>query len=159
MRISTKKVRGFSAFDENQILLEAILEILIINKPSLGICKVPHTIWARSVRPFWRLLDINKQTDTQADKQSMYIDSLRVCQDVCTIGPTFCVGPHITPEKVYGWSKLKKIASHKSRFLIIKIHEIFLLNLEFFLFLYKILNKIINRMWEITLKLWTECEG
>ena len=31
-------------------------------------------IWAWLVRPFWRLLDTNKQTDTLIDKQSIYID-------------------------------------------------------------------------------------
>jgi len=35
---------------------------LIIHKPSLGSREVPHKIWARSVQPFWRLLDTNKQT-------------------------------------------------------------------------------------------------
>ena len=37
---------------ENQILLEANFLILIIYKPSLGPCDVPHKIWARSVQPF-----------------------------------------------------------------------------------------------------------
>ena len=36
---------------------------------SLGSREVPHTIWARLVLPFWRLLDTNKQTE----KQSIYI--------------------------------------------------------------------------------------
>jgi len=34
-------------------------EILSIHNHSPGSCAVPHNIWARSVRPFWRLLDIN----------------------------------------------------------------------------------------------------
>ena len=40
--------------------------ILIIYKPYLGTCEVPHTIWARSIQPFWRLFDTNKQTNRQA---------------------------------------------------------------------------------------------
>ena len=40
-----------------------IFEILIIHKPSLGSLDVPQKIWARSVQPFWRLLDTNRQTD------------------------------------------------------------------------------------------------
>ena len=39
---------------------------LIIHKPSLGSCEVSHKIWARSVQPFWRLLDTIEQTDRQA---------------------------------------------------------------------------------------------
>ena len=36
---------------------------MIIYKPSLGSHEVPHKIWARSLQPFWRLLDTNKQTE------------------------------------------------------------------------------------------------
>ena len=43
-----KKCRGFWIL---------IFEMLIIQKPSLESCQVPHKIWARSVQPFWRLLD------------------------------------------------------------------------------------------------------
>ena len=39
-----------------------IFEILMIHKPSLGSPDVPQKIWARSVQPFWRLLDTNRQT-------------------------------------------------------------------------------------------------
>ena len=43
-----------------------------------------------------------------------------------SIWPTFFVGPHVTPGKVYGWSNFQKISSIKIRFLKIKkIHEIF----------------------------------
>ena len=35
-----------------------ICENLIIHKPSLGSHDVSHKIWAWSVQPFWRLLDI-----------------------------------------------------------------------------------------------------
>jgi len=37
----------------------------MIHKPSLESLDVPQKIWARSVQPFWRLLDTNKQTDRQ----------------------------------------------------------------------------------------------
>jgi len=43
-----------------------IFEILIIHKPSLGSRVVPHKIWSRSVQPFCRLLNTNKQTPRQA---------------------------------------------------------------------------------------------
>ena len=33
-------------------------------------------MWARSVQPFWRLLDTNKQTDKQTDKPNLYIDDI-----------------------------------------------------------------------------------
>ena len=39
---------------------------MIIHKPSLGWRDVLHKMWARSVQPFWRLLETNKQTDRQA---------------------------------------------------------------------------------------------
>ena len=42
--------------------------ILIINKYSLGSYKVTHKIWTWSVQSFSRLLDTNKQTDTQTSK-------------------------------------------------------------------------------------------
>ena len=35
---------------EIEFFLEAILEILIIYKPSMDYVRVPHTIWARSVQ-------------------------------------------------------------------------------------------------------------
>ncbi len=38
------------------------------------IYQVPHKIWAGSAQPFRRLLDANKQTDTQTDRQYIYID-------------------------------------------------------------------------------------
>ena len=38
---------------------------MIIHKLSMGSCKVPHKIWSRSVQPFLRLLDTNKQTDSK----------------------------------------------------------------------------------------------
>ena len=47
-----------------------IFEILIIHKPSLVSLDVPQQIWARSVQPFWRLLDTNKETD----KPNLYVD-------------------------------------------------------------------------------------
>ena len=36
-----------------------IFVILTINKHSLGSCEVPHKMWARSARPFRRLIDTN----------------------------------------------------------------------------------------------------
>ena len=45
-----------------------IFEILMIHEPSLGSLDVPQKNWARSVQPFWRLLDTNKQTNKQTDK-------------------------------------------------------------------------------------------
>ena len=42
----------------------------MIHKPSLWSRDVPQKIWARSVQPFRRLLDTNKQTD----KPNLYID-------------------------------------------------------------------------------------
>ena len=50
-----------------------IFEILIFHKPSLGSLDGPQKIWARSVQPFWRLLDTNKQTDRQTDRQAKFI--------------------------------------------------------------------------------------
>ena len=47
-----------------------IFKILIIPKPSLGLSKVGHKIWARSVQSFWRLFDISKQTNRQTNKQT-----------------------------------------------------------------------------------------
>ena len=43
---------------------------MIFHKPSLGSLDVPQKIWARSVQPFWRLLDTNNQTDRQTPKQT-----------------------------------------------------------------------------------------
>ena len=46
----------------------------MIHKPSLESLDVPQKSWARSVQPFCRLLDTNKQTDRQTDKPNLYID-------------------------------------------------------------------------------------
>ena len=72
-----KIIRGFSQkisrifkIFKNLMTIEfwwrQIFEILIFHKPSLGCLDVPQKIWARSVQPFWRLLDTNKQTNRQA---------------------------------------------------------------------------------------------
>ena len=46
-------------------------QISIIHKPrSLD---VPQKIWARSVQPFWRLLDTSKQTDTLTERHAKFI--------------------------------------------------------------------------------------
>ena len=50
------------------------------------------------------------------------------------IGPKFCVGPHMTPGKVYGWTKFKNMPPPN-----LKIHEIFLKICELFL-LYNVHN-------------------
>ena len=42
--------------------------IFIINKPSLWSRDVPQKIWARSVQPFLRLLNTNKQTNTKTSQ-------------------------------------------------------------------------------------------
>ena len=46
---------------------------MIIHKPFLGSRDVPQKIWARSVQPFWRLLDTNKQTDKQTPRQAKFM--------------------------------------------------------------------------------------
>ena len=40
----------------------------IIHKPFLGSREVSQKIWAQTVKPFWRLLDANKQTNKQTNK-------------------------------------------------------------------------------------------
>ena len=52
-------------------------ENLIMYKFSLGSREVQIKIWAWSVQPFWRLLDTNRQTASQVDKQriKIYIDN------------------------------------------------------------------------------------
>ena len=80
----TKIIRGFSQkkscifnIFKNLMKIEfwwrQIFEILIIHKPSLWSRDVPQKIWARSVQPFWRLLDTNKQTN----RQTKFIDIYR----------------------------------------------------------------------------------
>ena len=49
-----------------------IIFLLLINLP-LG-TEVTHNIWARSAQRFQRLLDTNKQTGTQTDRQNIYIN-------------------------------------------------------------------------------------
>ena len=66
--------QDFQKFNENRILMEANFEILIIHKPSLDSLDVPQKIWARSVQPFWRLLDTNIQTPRQAKFIYRFID-------------------------------------------------------------------------------------
>ena len=53
---------------------------------------------------------------------NIYFDCLSVClysinvKMTELIGPKFCVGLHMTPGKVYGWSKFSKIRLQKIRF-------------------------------------------
>ena len=68
-RIFTKNFvdfQNFKKFNEDRILMETNIWNFIIYKPSLGSLDVPQKIWARSVQPFWRLLDTNRQTNRQA---------------------------------------------------------------------------------------------
>ena len=55
-----------------------IFKNLFIHKPSLRWRDVPQKIWARSVKPFWRLLDTKKKTD----KPNLYIDSIKLAMAV-----------------------------------------------------------------------------
>ena len=77
-----------------------IFEILMIHKPSLWSRDVPQKIWARSVQPFWRLLETNKQTNKQTpkqtDKPNLYIDKLK--------GPALPVKKNIGKNKY--WKKI-----------------------------------------------------
>ena len=67
----TQKNVWISKFNKNRILLETnFLEILIFYKSFLGSCEVPHKIWAQSVQPFGRLLQI--QTYKHPSKVSIY---------------------------------------------------------------------------------------
>ena len=65
-----QKIRGFSKFSKIEFWWRQIFENLIIHKPFLGSHDVPQKIWARSVQPFWRLLDTNRQTDKQTNRQT-----------------------------------------------------------------------------------------
>ena len=82
--IVKQKQKSSSKFNANRILLcGKVFEILIIQKPSHGSYEVPHKIWAQSVQPFWRLLDTNKQTDTQTSKVYLYINLACLCALIC----------------------------------------------------------------------------
>jgi len=63
----------FKNFMKIEFWWRQIFEILIFHKPSLWSRDVPQKIWARSVQPFWRLLDTNKQTNKQTDRQAKFI--------------------------------------------------------------------------------------
>ena len=69
-RISWKNFGDFEIFFENRILFADFIK-KIVDFQNLK-------IWARSVQPFWRLLDTNKQTNKQSNKQTdksnLYID-------------------------------------------------------------------------------------
>ena len=75
-----------------------IFEILIIHKPSLWSRDVPQKIWARSVQPFWRLLDTNRQTDRQTNKQTdkpnLYIEDMMLNRTAIAISND---SPNLTP--------------------------------------------------------------
>jgi len=57
-----KTFRRFSKFSKIEFWWRQIFKISIFHKPSLGSLDVPQKIWIRSVQPFWRLLDTNRQT-------------------------------------------------------------------------------------------------
>ena len=54
-----------------------IFEILIIHKPFMGSCEVPHKIWVRSFQLFLVFIGY-KQTNKQTDKQSINRDGIFV---------------------------------------------------------------------------------
>ena len=67
-------------------LLDTTFEILIIHKPSLGSCEVPHKIRAWSLQQFWRLLDTtNRKTIKHTDKQSINILGFKATLSPSTI--------------------------------------------------------------------------
>ena len=66
-----------------------IFEILMIHQPSRESLDVPQKIWARSVQPFWRLLDINKQTNKQTDRQAKFIYRYKSLDSTYIILPSF----------------------------------------------------------------------
>ena len=90
---NNKKIRGFKKncryfkFNDNKIIWRQIFEILIIHKLSLGSRDVPHKIWSRSVQPFLRFLDSNKQTASQADRQAKLLFYLKILNGTLII---FC---------------------------------------------------------------------
>jgi len=79
----------------------------------------------------------------------MYLYINLACQSVCLfvclypinvktaepIGSEFCVGPHMTLGKVYGFSK-KKFNSPPTKFDFIKMHELFFIKRTFCLILF-----------------------
>ena len=65
-----KHLVDFQNLIKIQFCWRQFFETLIIYKPSLGSCKVPHKMWARSVLPFIGY----KQTDKHQDKQSIDIN-------------------------------------------------------------------------------------
>ena len=69
-----KKIRGFSRiFKKFLNLLNTFFKTFINQKPSLWSRDVPQKIWARSVQPFWRLLNTNRQTNRQTPRQDKFI--------------------------------------------------------------------------------------
>ena len=80
---------------KNKFCWRLIFKYLIIYKPSLGSCEVPHKIWARSVRPFLRLFDTNKQAPIRTSNVYIYqvfralrahlIFQLLIVASLCTV--------------------------------------------------------------------------
>ena len=65
-RFYKKNVMDFKNLMRIEFCWMQIFKVLIIYKHSLGTCEVRHKNFARSVQPFWRLLDKKEQTDRQA---------------------------------------------------------------------------------------------
>ena len=61
---------------------------MIIHKPFLESREVPHKIWARSVKLFWRLLDTNGQTD-KSNLKNCAVGVLVTEETICTIKVSF----------------------------------------------------------------------
>ena len=68
-RKQRKSSRIFKNLRKIEFCRKQIFEILIIYKPSLGTCEVPHKIWARSVKSFFLFLE---KTDRQTNRQAKY---------------------------------------------------------------------------------------
>jgi len=90
-----QKIRGFykkkSWIFKSRILLQANFWKFDHPYSSLGSREVPEKIWARSVQPFWRLLDTNKLRDTHWEEQIwrvIYIHMFRLVLNIC-----WCLNP------------------------------------------------------------------
>ena len=98
-------------------------------------------------------------------KTHVHIYTFHVCLGVCLwpinvktakpIGPKFFVGPHMTPEKVYGCSELQRVASKNLKKLFYSIlreflsciftHNLMILGIKSFLFIPRQISNILYR--------------
>ena len=111
-----KNVVDFKTFSKIEFCWRQIFENSIIHKPSLGPREVPHKIWARSVLPFWRLLETNKQTDKQSIHRlaNCLIIKLKTTQYECklkNLNLITYVRSYSYHECGYYWSNLRAIDS------------------------------------------------